>query len=244
MSRLAILNYHNIDEAPKQAVLTKLYVAPRDFAQQCWVLRKFGLRGVSMTEGLRALDEGTGGKCVVLTFDDGYVDNLTQAAPILREFGFKATCYVVANRIGTYNSWDAVQLRVNKPLMNAQQLHGWLAEGHEIGSHTLTHPHLTELNDAAATEEIIESRTVLQRICLQSIDHFCYPYGYLTTAIAEKVRTAGYRSAVTTSRGLATRASNAMQLPRVSINGGLSWFKFALKAATPYAAIGQREHAA
>jgi peptidoglycan/xylan/chitin deacetylase (PgdA/CDA1 family) len=151
---------------------------------------------------------------------------------------------VVANRIGSYNSWDAVQLRVNKPLMNDQQLQGWLAEGHEIGSHTLTHPHLTELSDAAATEEIAESRKSLQRLCGDSIDHFCYPYGYFTTTIAEKIRAAGYLSAVTTLRGLATSACDVMQLPRVSINGGMGWFKFALKAATPYAAIGQRERAA
>jgi hypothetical protein len=52
MSRLAILNYHNIDDAPEQAALTKLYVAPKSFAQQCWVLRRLGLRGVTMTEGL------------------------------------------------------------------------------------------------------------------------------------------------------------------------------------------------
>jgi peptidoglycan/xylan/chitin deacetylase (PgdA/CDA1 family) len=244
MSRLAILNYHNIDKAPRQAALTKLYVTPRSFAQQCWLLRNLGLRGVSMSEGLHALERHAASKCVALTFDDGYVDNLTEAAPILREFGFTATCYIVADRIGSYNAWDAVQLQVNKPLMDEGQLLAWLAEGHEIGSHTLTHPRLTELSDAAATQEIVESREKLQRMSSSAVDHFCYPYGYCAPEIAAKVRAAGYRSAVTTSRGLATRISDAMQLPRVSINGGMSWFKFALKAATPYAAIGQRERAA
>jgi peptidoglycan/xylan/chitin deacetylase (PgdA/CDA1 family) len=244
MNKLAILNYHNIDDAPKHVALRKLYVAPRSFAQQCWILRKLGLRGVSLSEGLELLKRGNADRCVALTFDDGYVDNLTQAAPILREFGFKATCYVVASRIGNHNTWDAAQLRVEKPLMDTEQIKIWLAEGHEIGSHTLTHPHLTQLSDAAMGEEIEVSRLELQRLFNSPIDHFCYPYGYYSSVIAEKVRQAGYRSAVTTHRGLALPSTDSMQLPRVSINGGMGWFKFVLKVATPYASIGQQERAA
>lgn len=243
MGRLTILNYHNVAAAPAGARLAKLYVTPEDFERQCWLLRRLGLRGVTLGEGLQALQIGASNRQVVLSFDDGYADNLVQAAPILKKFGFRATCYVVSGRIGGYNVWDAEALGVKKPLMTQAQLQAWLAEGHEIGSHTLTHPHLHELSRDAAILEIFESRTQLQQLTGASIEHFCYPYGEFNAETVELVRAAGYRSAVTTQRGLATRNDDVLRLPRVSINGGKGLFKFALKAATPYAGFGRRSAA-
>lgn len=243
MGRLTILNYHNVALAPPGAQLTKLYVSPEEFERQCWLLRRLGLQGVSLTEGLQALQAGEAGRCVVFTFDDGYTDNLTQAAPILRKFGFTATCYVVSGRLGEHNVWDAELLKVKKPLMNRGELQAWLAAGHEIGSHTVTHPRLGQISAEQAITEIYESRSQLTELTGAAIQHFCYPYGEYTAETLELVRAAGYRSAVTTQRGLATSADDLLRLPRVSVNGGKGLFKFALKAATPYADFGRRRAA-
>lgn len=241
MSRLTILNYHNVAVAPAGAQMTKLYVSPDQFERQCWLLKRLGLRGVSLSAGLQSLQRGDSDRCVVFSFDDGYLDNLSHAAPIMKQFGFHATCYVVAGRIGEYNTWDAEQLQVRKPLMNKAQLSTWLAEGHEIGSHTITHPHLNTLAREVAEFEITASKGSLEEMLDIDIQHFCYPYGDYNAETVELLRTAGYQSAVTTQRGLVDSQHDWLRLPRVSINGNKGLLRFALKAATSYAALGQRQ---
>ncbi len=243
MSRLKIFNYHNVAVPPQGARMRKLYVTPLMFEQQCRMLRRLGLRGVTLSEGMAALKNGTSNRCVVLTFDDGYADNLINAAPILKQFGFHATCYVVSGRIGAHNAWDAETLAVEKPLMNHVELQRWLADGHEIGSHTVSHPHLHRLTRSAAEEEIAGSRSELQRLTGAAIDHFCYPYGEYGDETLAIVRAAGYRSAVTTQRGIAGLADDELRLPRISINGDKGMFKFALKAATSYVRLSWRRAA-
>src|SRR5712671_4403481 len=173
MNRLKILNYHNIATPPSDIPLSKLYVDPQRFEQQCRLLQRLGLRGVTLSEGLAALERGESDRCVVLTFDDGYADNLIHAAPILKSFGFRATCYVVSGLIGSHNVWDEALHTARKPLMNRDQLQSWIAAGHEIGSHTVTHAHLHLLSRDAAMQEIGESRTQLQKLTGAGIDHFC-----------------------------------------------------------------------
>ncbi|HLY52430.1 MAG TPA: polysaccharide deacetylase family protein, partial [Steroidobacteraceae bacterium] len=110
MSVLPILCYHNVAAAPAGAHFRLLYVSPERFERQLWTLRRLGLRGVSTSEGTARLREGAARGCVALTFDDGYADTLTTAAPLLRRYGFSATCYVVSEAVGTHNRWDAQYL--------------------------------------------------------------------------------------------------------------------------------------
>ncbi len=240
MARLTILNYHNVDRPPVGAQMAKLYVTVEQFDRQCWLLHRLGIAGVTLSKGLQRLHSGQSRRCVALTFDDGYLDNLSHAAPIMKQYGFRATCYIVAGRLGEYNLWDADELQVRKPLMKAAQLNTWLAEGHEIGSHTLTHPRLSQLSADLATREISESRQRLEQLTGAPVEHFCYPYGDYAPETVAMVSAAGYRSAVTTQRGLADNRHDPLRLPRMSINGNKGMLRFALKTATPYAAIGQR----
>lgn len=232
--RLRILYYHNIAVAPPGAALAKLYVDPHDFARQLWCLKRLGLRGVSLSEGLWHLERGQSASLVALTFDDGYADNLENAAPILREFGFSATCFVVSGCLGAHNLWDAEALRVRKPMMSVSQLRAWVAEGFEVGSHTRSHPRLDTLAEEFLEEEIAGSRADLERLAGVRPESFCYPYGAVSPGAARHVEAAGYRAAVTTERGLALAQDNPFLLPRVAVSGRRGLFKFALRATTPY----------
>jgi len=234
MSRLPILAYHNVDHAPSGIRLARLYVTPEQFERQMWTLRRLGLRGVSVSDGLATLSSNDGRGLVILTFDDGYVDNLEHAAPILKKYGFTATCYVVANRIDSHNVWDSAYLGVKKATMNAAQLQAWLAAGMEVGSHTCTHPRLDQLDVATAAQEIEQSRSVLTSLLGVPVEHFCYPYGRFNESTAELVKRAGYRSAVASLRGIARRQDDVFRLPRASIHGDGSWIKFLLKVTTRY----------
>src|SRR6266436_798279 len=115
MRRLPILCYHNIGHAAPASQFKLLYVSPEKFARQLWTLQHMGLQGVSITEGLRRLQSNTRNNSVALTFDDGYLDTFTQALPILKRFGFTATCYLVSDAVGSYNSWDAQFLKETTP---------------------------------------------------------------------------------------------------------------------------------
>ena len=234
MSMLPILCYHNVAAAPSDARFKLLYVAPEKFERQLWTLRRLGLRGVSTSEGIARLRQGTARGCVVFTFDDGYADALTTAAPLLKRYGFQATCYVVSGAVGTYNRWDAEFLQERKPLMNREQLDQWLAAGMEVGSHSVSHQRLQEAPRNVALDEIAESRAALRHTLGVPIDHFAYPFGWVTADLVELVERAGYASAVTVLPGVARASDDPLRLPRVLVNGERGLWRFLLHVATPY----------
>ena len=91
-----ILMYHNIAPAPRDIrVYRSLYVSPRVFARQMWLLRQLGYVGLSMTAAEPYLRGEREGRVAVITLDDGYVDNLQAAMPVLQRYGFSATCYEI-----------------------------------------------------------------------------------------------------------------------------------------------------
>jgi peptidoglycan/xylan/chitin deacetylase (PgdA/CDA1 family) len=231
-----------VAEAPKDARFKLLYVSPERFERQLWTLHRLGLRGVSTGEGIARLRNDTARGCVVLTFDDGYADTLTTAAPLLKQYGMRATCYVVSGAIGTYNRWDADFLRERKPLMSREQLDGWLAAGMEVGSHSLSHPRLHELPQHVAQYEIAESRAALRSLLGVQIEHFAYPFGAFTSDVVECVRHAGYSSAVTVLPGVARASDDHLRLPRILVNGERGLWKFLLHLATPYERLRRLAH--
>jgi peptidoglycan/xylan/chitin deacetylase (PgdA/CDA1 family) len=231
---LAILNYHNIAIASVGMRLPRLYVSPLQFDRHLWWLRRIGLAGVTLSEGIRRLRTRKTPRCVALTFDDGYADNVVNAAPILAQYGFGATCFVVSERIGSHNTWDAEALGGRKPLMNEAQLKTWVDAGFEVGSHTCTHPDLTTLPRDAVMEELVNSRKALRRLIGAPIETFCYPFGRLNPDLVRCVERAGYQLAVSTRRGRASPYDDALMLPRLSVNGDKSVVNVLLKAATPY----------
>jgi peptidoglycan/xylan/chitin deacetylase (PgdA/CDA1 family) len=242
MSALPILCYHNVAPAPPEARFKLLYVSPEKFDRQLWALRRLGMRGISMSEGVARLQNGTARGVVVITFDDGYADTLTAAAPLLRHYGFAATCYAVSGAIGTYNHWDAHFLQERKSLMSRQQLDAWLAAGMEVGSHSCSHPRLHQLPPDAAREEIAESRQALRTLLGTPIEHFAYPFGDFNTETIDWVRRAGYASAVTVQQGVARPSDDLLRLPRILVNGNRGLWNFLLHAATPYERWRQQWH--
>jgi len=231
MSTMPILCYHNIEQSPRGSRFKLLYVNPAKFARQLWTLRRLGLRGVSIRDGIQQLRSGTRNKLVVLTFDDGYLDTLTQALPLLKQYGFTATCYAVSDAIGTHNVWDAAQLQETKPLMSHGQIQQWLEAGMELGSHSRSHPRLRGLDAAAAEGEIAGSRAALQAAFGVPVEHFCYPFGSFDDNTVELVRRAGYRSAVTVVPGIACANDDPYRLPRILVNGEHGWVRFLLRIA-------------
>jgi peptidoglycan/xylan/chitin deacetylase (PgdA/CDA1 family) len=196
---LRVLMYHRVDRLPAYDQLT---VAPERFADQmAWLARHARLLSLPA-----AVDELAGGggvrPGVVVTFDDGYRDNLVHALPVLRQHGIPATIFVTAEfcdqtlRHPRYPDpparlhldWDEVRALARDPLVT-------------IGSHSLTHPHLSRLDEQRARAEIGESRARIAAEIGRPVELFCYPSGDFGPREVGMVRAAGYRAAVSVAPG-------------------------------------------
>lgn len=234
-SPIPILVYHQIAEAPqKGAPFRSLYVSPAAFARQMALLNILGYRGVSMTDLEPYLRGEKSGKVVGITFDDGYLNNLTNALPAMRKYGFSSTCYVVDGLLGKTNVWDEHIGIAQTPLMTAEQLLLWQAGGQEVGAHTQHHIDLTHSEDIQSRREIAFSKSFLEQALAKPVQHFCYPYGKFEAWHTHMVAEAAYGTATTTVRGRVQNAANMLTLPRVPVLHSTSLPVFWLKIATAY----------
>ncbi|MFG3053901.1 polysaccharide deacetylase family protein [Kitasatospora sp. NPDC048239] len=183
-----ILMYHSVAVEQEDPYL--LTVSPERFADQMAWLHRCGRRGVSVRDLMRARAAGRDAKLVGLTFDDGYADFARHAVPILQEYGFTATAYVVADLLGRANDWDAEGPR--KKLLTVDQVTELAAAGWEIGSHGLGHQALPGLPADVLATQTRESRRALEEVVGGPVTGFCYPYGAVDLPATLAVRDAGY----------------------------------------------------
>ena len=232
---IPVLVYHQIDEAPpKGQPFRSLYVAPAAFARQMRLLRWMGYAGLSMSDLQPYLNGERVGKVVGITFDDGYLNNLVHALPILIRYGFTSSCYAVSALAGSTNLWDEKTGIAQTPLMDASQMRQWVAGGQEIASHTRSHVDLTETAADTCAEEIALGRSDLEAVIAQPVKHFCYPYGRYAPEHVDMVRAAGFTSATTTERSRCQAGTDMLEIPRVPVLRSTTLPMFWLKVATAY----------
>ncbi|MCE5387091.1 MAG: polysaccharide deacetylase family protein [Acidithiobacillus sp.] len=234
MPAIPILMYHNIARPPAGVRLRSLYLPPRRFAAQMRLLSLGGYRALSLRDALPYLQGKQEDKVVVLTFDDGYQDNVEEALPILERHGFTATCFVVSGALGGHNHWDAEQLGTRKAVMDRNALQAWVAAGMEVGAHTRAHPRLPQLPYPAAEAEIRGSKEDLENLLGQEVCTFAYPYGAMDIRERDLVQQSGFLAAVTTQRGRARVGQDLWALPRISVGGHHLPHVFPLQLWTGY----------
>jgi peptidoglycan/xylan/chitin deacetylase (PgdA/CDA1 family) len=208
------LTYHKVGPRPARVRLKGLYVSKRLFERQLSELREAGFH--TETFGPPSDKPGNSARRVAITFDDGFENVFKNALEPLAAHGFRAIEFLVANLLGRSNEWDAARDEAREPLMDAAQVREWLAAGHEIGSHTLTHPFLAQISPRQAREEIFASKKKLEDSFGVSVRHFCYPYGEWNPAIRDLVIAAGYQTACTTEFGVNTANTHPHELKRIT----------------------------
>lgn len=235
LAPIPILTYHQIALAPpKGSPYRGLYVSPGSFKRQMALLSMLGYRGLSLSGLMPYLRGELQGKVVGISFDDGYLNNLTNALPVLQSYGFSSTCYAVSQLLGKTNEWDRHIGIAQTSLMTAAQLQAWVAGGQEVGAHTRHHVHLTQTDDQGCQDEIGLSKTELESTTHAPVAHFCYPYGDLNDETAVMVKRAGFQSATTTQRSRCHAGEDLMKLPRVPVLRTTSLLSFGLKLFTAY----------
>lgn len=209
------LMYHKLGRRPWGVRLKGLYLSRSLFERQLSQLHAAGF--TTPAYGPPPLSEGNPGRRIVLTFDDGFANVFEHGLEPLARHGFRAVVFLVADLIGGCNGWEMQEGEARQPLMDETQVKEWLAAGHEIGSHTLTHPFLTRLSLKKAGEEISASKKKLEDCFGRSVRHFCYPYGDWNPAVRDLVVAAGYETACTTEFGVNTKATPPFELKRILV---------------------------
>lgn len=228
--KVPILMYHMVSEAndPNES---RYCCPPRKFKKQMAYLKTAGYRVIGLDELVNNLskDDLIPQKSVVITLDDGYRDNWENAFPILQEYGFPATVFVISKLLGYTNEWmrkDGYQIR---ELLSWSELKEMVANGITIGAHTETHPSLTEIDIGSAKQEILGAKKELEDGLARPIHFFAYPYGNLNDSVKKVVEESGYKSACSTVSGFNRKDVDPYALRRLDVYGTDSIFQFALK---------------
>lgn len=205
-TEMVFLMYHELELPARPLCRTepgyvRYVLTVANFQAEMGWLRTAGWRGLSVSEALTC----DGGNAVAITFDDGSETDLTTAATILKEHGFGATFYATAGFIGTQGYMSRAQLRQLKE------------SGFEIGSHSMTHRYLSDLDDAGVHEELFESKHRLEEILGEAIRHFSCPGGRYDRRVAALAREAGYVTVANSRARVNLRSSDCYTLGRVAI---------------------------
>lgn len=230
------LMYHRVVPAAEEP--DGISVTQQAFARHLGWLRRWGYQSVGAAdlagalEGARPLPR----KPVLLTFDDGFRDNLTDALPILRELGFNALVFVVVELMGGRRTFGQAK---GEPLLSGDQIRQMAAGGVEFGSHTLTHPHLAALSEQETRREIAESKKRLEDTVGREVTALCYPFGECGPREMELAQQAGYRCAFSTRRGNRHRRAERFRLSRVWTNEATTRRRLAYRLGWAYDCVSR-----
>lgn len=225
-SRVPILLYHSIarDPAPQHR---RFVLSPELFAAHMAYLRSCGYTAITISQLVHAMS--TRGarlpeRPVAITFDDGLADFYTAALPILTRYGLVATLYVTTGFVGHASGWLG---RAARPMLTWAQLTEVGASGIECGAHSHTHRQLDTLPLAAARDEIVGCKEILEQRLGQPVVSFAYPHGYYSAAVRRMVQQAGYTSACAVKHAMSTTRDDRFALARIVVAADTNVERFA-----------------
>lgn len=216
---LRILCYHAVADLKEDELLSEYGTPPRQFRQQIETLSKYGFNFISTREFLYFF-EGKGGlprKPVLLTFDDGYRDLLTDALPILEEKQIPGIVFVVSRLFGDLNRWDAALGAKELRLLTKEEIKELNTRGITIGAHSQTHPDLTSLPIEKMTKEVTGSINDLKSLGFLSPLLFAYPYGLYNQRVIHTIRQCNVAAGFTVIPGMVLPKENRYEIPRIEI---------------------------
>lgn len=230
-----VLMYHricNLTPAEQRSPLIRdLTVSPADFEAQLKFLKDHGFTFLHATEVAAALRDGKPlpERAVAITMDDGYRDNFTDALPLLKKYGAKATVFMVTNNFGKTGrlAWEDCRE------MGREKV--------DFESHTVSHPDLRKVSDQQLWDELVKSKTILEVGLGQPVTSLAYPAGEFDDRVVAKVQEAGYLSAWKKGGGPVRPqdAADPFLLPRIRVHGRTDIEKFKSRAMSGTYILGE-----
>jgi peptidoglycan/xylan/chitin deacetylase (PgdA/CDA1 family) len=207
-----ILTYHVIAAPPAGAPFPGLYVTPNELSAQVHALKSAGWHAVTLDQVKAYWTRGVPlgpGKPVVLTFDNGYQSQYTQALPVLAGIGWVAD--------------ENIQLTGLPPSqggLSRQQVRGLVNAGWELDTQGVSHADLITLDAEQLREQVAGARHTIQQRYQVPVHWFCYPSGHYDATVIAAVRAAGFTGSTTVVSGWARPQDDPYRLPRLRVLGG------------------------
>lgn len=210
---IPVLYYHSIDYEKGN----ELRIPKEKFRQQMQYLKDNKYTTLSLDEFYNFLvnNNPVPNKSVIITFDDGYKDNYENAFPILKEFGFRATIFVITSTIDK-----------EKDFLTSNELKEMSSCNIGIESHTVNHDNLNSLDYDAQIKTLKDSKEFLERILGKEVKYIAYPYGKWNENTLKAVKSAGYNMAFTTIGGWSNKDQGLYTLNRVYVSNNHNMDEF------------------
>ena len=218
--RAAILMYHSIvspgEERSASGPGNPDYELPLDlFSEQMRMVREGSYRTLTLDELLDAdspvSEDGT---VVVVTFDDGWSDNYSNALPVLNEYGLKATVFVITGFVGRENYLDWGRLREMQ------------SEGVSVQSHSHGHRPLSVLSDGEIRSELQKSKRLIEDRLGTPVHFLSAPHGMVDRRLIQEARVSGYRGICTSEPGFRHQYGSPAVFSRINISARFDAGKF------------------
>ena len=228
-----LLGYHSVKDGQGH-----LSTPVQKFCKQMdWLLSR-GYRILTLKEWWRTelSPGGSSPRSVVLTFDDGFQDIASTAAPELAKRGLAGTVFLSTDHVGKTNAYDRALGVPELPLLSWEEIQQLQKRGWDFQSHGRRHRPLTSLTPEELKDEVAGSKAILEERLGESVDFFCYPYGDFDSRTLAMVTQSGYRGAVSSWAGTLSegKESDPYRLRRVMADGLHSMGDFAFRFSPAY----------
>lgn len=211
--------YHKVGTPDPQAANPALYVKTQDFRIQMEKLISWGYESLDFHDLLSIFEGGTPPrKGFIVTFDDGFMDNFTNAFPILKELNIKGTVFLVSKFLGKKSKWPESKEKKTEAILSLKEIEEMKKGGISFQAHSETHRHLSRLSEEEITDEVLESGKFISKVTGEEQVCFCYPYGSFNNTVVEAVKKAGYKMACSIKRENRYNLADRFVLPRLPIH--------------------------
>lgn len=204
ISGVPVLNYHAVNDD----ISSDLVIRTDQFKAQMDYLDAHGYHTITLKQLDDYLTKGESlpDKPVLLTFDDGYVDNYYNVLPVLKAHHMHATLFMIGDAIGEGGRF-----------VTADQLREMDANGFDVQAHTYTHKKETQFGKATLIQDFSKGRDVLEALLHKKIDYMAYPGGFNNAVVRDAAKEAGFRMAFTVEPGNVSPGDDLYQLNRLAI---------------------------
>lgn len=217
LTGVPVLNYHQVNNKYN----TVLTMKPADFEAQMKYLHDHDYHSITLEQFDKYM-QGEGelpDRPILITFDDGYVDNYENAYPIMKKYGYRGTIFLIMSLMDKkgYLTWDQVK--------------EMSADGMEFGSHTVSHKPLTSFDRDGVRHELRDSKQAIEQATGRPCEFIAFPEGMYNDMVMDETKSAGYRYAFTIDTGRVYQWDDPFDLNRIPIFEGsmsLEHFRFRL----------------